>query len=390
MLRKSLLCALGALIFILWAGQPGQSQSTPKIPPTKKTCGDLWPVEQNNKWGYIDKTGRLIIPFKFEAAQDFSEGLAAVKIKEKTGYIDETGNFVIPPRFLASFPFSGGLALVITRRFKKDGYEMNQLGYSDRSGKVVIQRPKALDSKSLMVLYQDGDLTCTEGLVRVEQNKKVALIDKTGRQVIPPRYDEVHDFSEGLAAVKLGDTYGYLDRAGKMMIPPRFGDAGRFSEGLALVSTDPEGKQEGYIDKSGQLVIKGVEGDAARKFSGGLAAVRGKNGKYGFIDTTGKFVIQPQFDRVGDFSEGLAAVNQLDERWPGNLAYINQQGKIVIQSMSTLPNRPSRVEFDLHYYRFCGGVARVSAGNEADDDAEGYINREGKFIWPRVTPAKQE
>ena len=47
---------------------------------------------------------------------------------------------------------------------------------------------------------------------------------------------------------------------------------------------------------------------------------RGKNDKYGFIDKTGKFVIQPQFDRVGDFSEGLAAVKPVDAelaRQPG-------------------------------------------------------------------------
>ena len=94
--------------------------------------------------------------------------------------------------------------------------------------------------------------------------------------------------------------------------------------------------------------------------------------------------------RVGDFSEGLAAVQPVDAGWPGNLAYINHKGEIVIKSMSTFPNSPMRAEFDLHHYRFCGGVAWVSTGNEADADADGYINQEGKFIWPQVTPSKKE
>ena len=116
----------------------------------------------------------------------------------------------------------------------------------------------------------------------------------------------------------------------------------------------------------------------------------GKNDQYGFIDKTGKFVIQPQFHRVGDFSEGLAAVRPVDASWPGDLAYINQKGEIVIKSMSTLPDRPMKAESDLHYYRFCGGVARVSLGNEEDSDLEGYINREGKFIWSEVRRSKED
>jgi hypothetical protein len=386
MLKNSLLYLLGALIFILWAGQPVQAQSAAGNSTQGKTCPELWPVKQHGKWGYIDKTGRLITPFKFDAADDFSEGLAAVEIKEKTGYIDKTGKFVIPPRFFSGFSFSSGRALVVFRRFEADGLHMNKLGYIDRLGKLVIQRQEALDAKSLHVIYKD--LFFSEGLVSVTQNDKVGFIDTAGKQLIPARYADAEPFSEGLAAVKLSDKYGYIDRSGKMVIPPQFESAGSFSEGLAIISFND--KQWSYIDKSGKLVIPGEEFSVARRFSEGLAAVMDKDGKYGYIDKTGKFVIPPQFARVGDFSEGLAAVNPVDDRWPGNLAYINHKSEMVIQSMSTLPNRPMRVEFDLHYYRFCGGVARVSAGNKADEDAEGYINQEGKFIWPKVAPAKKE
>ncbi len=315
MLKKILLYLLGALMFILWGGQPVQSQSTPEIPLKKKTCGDLWPVEQHKKWGYIDKTGRLIIPFKFDFADDFSEGLAAVGIKEKTGYIDKTGKIVIPPRFISGFPFSDGMAVVVIRRFEKDKLHMNKLGYIDKSGKLVIQLKEALDSKSLHVSYKE--LFFSEGLVSVTQNNKVGFIDKAGKQIIPPRYADVQPFSEGLAVVRIKGKYGYIDRSGKMVIPPQFEDAGPFSEGLALINSN--GNQCGYIDKSGKLVINGEEFVLARAFSEGLAAVMGKNDKYGFIDKTGKFVIQPQFHRVGDFSEGLAPVRPVDglARRPG-------------------------------------------------------------------------
>ena len=52
------------------------------------------------------------------------------------------------------------------------------------------------------------------------------------------------------------------------------------------------------------------------------------NGKYGYIDKAGKWVIQPRFDYGGDFSEGLARVVLPDNTATG---YIDKTGKIVIQ-----------------------------------------------------------
>ena len=64
----------------------------------------------------------------------------------------------------------------------------------------------------------------------------------------------------------------------------------------------------GYIDKSGKVVIE-PQFDEERAFSEGLAQVE-KDGKWGFIDKSGKVVIEPQFDWVSDFSEGLAKVRR--------------------------------------------------------------------------------
>ena len=117
---------------------------------------------------------------------------------------------------------------------------MHQLGYINRSGKLVIQLKEALDSKSLYI--SSKDLFFSEGLVSVTQNNKVGFMDKAGKQVIPPRYADAQPFSEGLAAVKIEDKYGYIDRSGKMVIPPQFEDAGRFSDGLACVVCQREAR----------------------------------------------------------------------------------------------------------------------------------------------------
>src|SRR3989339_851218 len=58
----------------------------------------LFPVQQDQKWGYIDKTGQIIIAPRFDGAEPFAEGLALVKTGEKWGAMDRTGTLVIQPR----------------------------------------------------------------------------------------------------------------------------------------------------------------------------------------------------------------------------------------------------------------------------------------------------
>lgn len=82
-MKKTLLvlmfCIVGALSSF---GQNGQEE-----------CG-LFPIKKDGKWGYIDKTGKVVIEPQFDRAAGFSEGLAFVWIGNKGGWIDKTGNII--------------------------------------------------------------------------------------------------------------------------------------------------------------------------------------------------------------------------------------------------------------------------------------------------------
>ncbi|WP_435932419.1 WG repeat-containing protein [Moraxella bovoculi] len=53
-------------------------------------------AKKNNKYGYVDKTGKVVVPIQYDETWFFSEGLAGVKQNGKWGFIDKTGEVVIP------------------------------------------------------------------------------------------------------------------------------------------------------------------------------------------------------------------------------------------------------------------------------------------------------
>jgi WG containing repeat len=51
----------------------------------------LFPVKQNGKWGYIDKTGHVVVEPQFSFAAPFSGEYSQIYIDDHWGYIDRTG-----------------------------------------------------------------------------------------------------------------------------------------------------------------------------------------------------------------------------------------------------------------------------------------------------------
>lgn len=130
----------------------------------------LFPVIQNGKWGYIDQTGKIVIPPQFDKASIFSDGYASIAVGGKWGCIDEKGNIVIEPRFSDPVTFSEGLARVVIN---------DKAGYIDKTGSVVIE-PR---------FGHQGTQNFSEGLALVEiiDASGWYLMDKTGKDVWKPQ-----------------------------------------------------------------------------------------------------------------------------------------------------------------------------------------------------------
>lgn len=129
-----------------------------------------------------------------------------------------------------------------------------------------------------------------------------------------------------------------------------------------------DGGKYGYIDSTGKVVIN-PQFDEASPFQSGLARVR-TDKKTSFIDTTGKIVINPSYDFASVFSEGLAMVGNFKGSYQNKpkVGFINSTGKLVIP-----------LQFDIlgdnGISEFREGLSPVKIGEKW-----GYINKTGEYV----------
>ncbi len=253
--------------------------------------GANWKKEDKNKKRndlcLIDKTGKIVVPQKYYDIEDYYEGTPKVSIYDSVanrsffGLIDSTGKEIVPTRYVDIKNYYGVYALV--------------------------------------------------AINDIETKKRLwGIVDKkTGKEVIPCKYEAIDGMYEGMAAVWQGGRWGFVNLKGEMVITPKFlkideYSSLRFKEGLAIVTADTGiNKKYGAIDKTGKTVIPFIY-DQLNPFQDGLAAAnKGKilkrgskswqietvsNGKVGYINKTGKTVIPFDYDDGFAFNKGYATV----------------------------------------------------------------------------------
>ena len=96
--------------------------------------------------------------------------------------------------------------------------------------------------------------------------------------------------------------------------------------GAPLLAYDKEGRG-GYINKEGEWVIK-AQYLAVKPFSEGYAAVQDADTElWGYIDVHGKTVIKPKFMVAGSFINGSTAVKEPE----GGFGIIDRRGKFIVE-----------------------------------------------------------
>ena len=319
--------------------------------------------KQNQKMGFMDRTGKIQIAAQFDVVHEFHEGIAVVGNHISTweklpsdannmiwGFIDEYGELITPIKYSYAGDFNEGLALV---EYNNESYYINKLG--EKSSQTVIASkyfthgiaPKLIKGTSFPTPNSPSEIW--------------TYIDSAGELVTDKTYEYAGEFEDGMAIVKQNGKYGVINNNFNIVIDCQYNNLKKISNNL-YAACNGNGSNWGIIDLSNNVIADFIYFDIGC-FSNGLAPVRMDLYNGAYINESGKIVFCPQFSMVYDFSDGVACVV---DKVNGKAGVIDMQGKYIIEpKYNSL--RPCK-----------GGLF------ETKDDNQNffYINKNGEKILP--------
>ena len=262
-------------------------------------------VNTDGEKGYVTESGSKMLFNDYEEITDFMGTFACVKVKDSEGkkaeweMVDSSGNKrrVFPEnvdqnKIQSVGNYSGGVYAIETKEGKYSYYKENGDLWKE--------------TFSFAGAFWDGYLVVLDGTGYHFINNKG---EHSGGDFEKIAMDEL---SVGMRQKRFfgmnGNAYQMYTDSGKAVGSGSWQDAVPFSETGKYAAVESNGKW-GFVDTKGNMVIE-PQYEAAHSFSYGFAAVK-SNGKWGFIDTKGKMCIDPVFDEAKDMnSKGNVFIKQ--------------------------------------------------------------------------------
>ena len=188
--------------------------------------------------GVISQFGDVVLPVKHGHMGAYNEGLALVMDKGKCGYVDATGRFIVPQQYTmpegtptAWGDFHNGVARVLV---------------GDKMGLINTKGDRVLPA-------QYNDIGVFEsGVVPVKKKNKWGYMGRSFTALVEPRYDAAWEMHGGHARIKVGQLFGLVDSTGREVVAPQYTLLADPTKGM-LVAAGSGG--EGLIDVTGKVRI---------------------------------------------------------------------------------------------------------------------------------------
>ncbi|AYB34711.1 WG repeat-containing protein [Chryseolinea soli] len=334
--------------------------------------------KKNGKYGYKNEKDQIIIPAKYDFSSDFYGKLTPVKLNHTWGFINKKGVLVTPLKYDSAddyFP-STDRAWVLYK---------GKAGMIDGTGKEVI--PTKYDALGHAFGY---------GVDYIRNNKKYGLISKDGVELASPQYDSMtvdYAWRENRIGVRLNGKWGFIDLEGNLKVPCRYDAVEEFQEGHALVTLNTK---KGFVNREGVEIIPPVY-DEATTFYRYAAAVK-RDGKWGFVNEKGEVLGKIEYQSVGEFRFDKFAAVELDGHWgmvdtEGNvvvplrfssvkIVFTDDQKNVFVATrlggrwgvVDTKGNTIAQQKYDEIYLDYDKIAFKL-------DGKQGYIDKDGKEVW---------
>jgi len=314
---------------------------TMRVWPKAKLSHGLLRVKhrKSSRFGYVDTSGKLLIPFTYTWARDFKEGHALVGIRDGDyvintsgeelrsfwGYDIKSANNII----FETYDKNWSVRTVDTVLFELEtGCEVRSIirdslfiiKCSDEEYLVDIQGKRVLSE------YDGFSYVTNSNYIITYKNKKSGIISSTGELICPPIYHKIGIYREGYRSVRRDSLSGFIDNFGREVIPMQYRYVDWFANSKAIVNY---------------------------------------KGKFGIIDTTGSYIIKPTFDFV-DREDSLYLFTS-----DNHISIFNH-------NLSALGSQKYQKRFNSYHtlhYRFQNEIMPVLL-----DSLTGFINKNGKLI----------
>ena len=180
------------------------------------------------------------------------------------------------------------------------GYQTNDLRYIPLETEeglytyVDTETGEAKGSYEMATLYRDG-----LALVRPEGSEGYIYVDHNQEKAIEDTFASASIFNEGIAWVaRKGGHLEAIDTKGKRLFELKEAEgAFAFKEGVAVFMRG-EDEAFGVVNKKGEVVVKPSFTMTSSDYDGGLLIVGEADGGFGFADKKGEVVIPMEYDRV--------------------------------------------------------------------------------------------
>lgn len=280
------------------------------------------------KYGYLTKTGRLIVPIKYEHIENFSEGLGYVLPSlHEDFWFDKQGKVaILLGDLVLGGSFQGAMAYVevahlhIGFKLKEDVYNPFDVrgNYIDHTGRLLV--PWKYDT---IAPYQPGYLR------PVRKNGKWGLLDSLANVAVPLQYDDIDTdnsfFWLHLRRVGIGKHYGFINpKTGQLVVPLRYE--------ATLPSKRPvlwvrQNNKWGIINRQQNTVISPRYNDASSFDEHGISIIK-KDSLYGLVNVQGRELTPIQYELIMPFQEDRAVVKR-----GGRLGFITVDGREIIPTV---------------------------------------------------------